>query len=242
VASSLPAEVPERFNQRCDWKKRFMFNDVLRGSRVAFIVWALSLFCLYVRLVPPYYFAAVLAAWTLYSLCRVSALFVKRSVTSSTDHSRRNALAYWLGAVGSSLLAPLPWMLVVSHAGTVWVSANEAVAVGKLRDLNHFQRQDAADHPEKGFACALSLVEYAEPPNRSGRDMTRTQSGYNFAIINCRLAKGTVIHYQATAVPTRQGTTGFRPFCTDDSGEIWYDGSGSASKLSRVVRQKPARF
>lgn len=55
-----------------------MFEDVLRGSGVAFIVWALSRFWLYVGLVPPYYFAAVLAAWTLYSLYRVFAVFVKR--------------------------------------------------------------------------------------------------------------------------------------------------------------------
>ena len=213
-----------------------MFNDVLRGSRVAFIVWALSLFCLYVRLVPPYYFAAVLAAWTLYALYRVFALFVKRSVISSADYSSRNTLAYWLGAVGSSLLAPLLWMLAVSHAGTVWVSANEAVAVGKLRDLNRFQRKYAADHPEKGFACALSLlIAYS-----SYHDSVVQQilSGYNFAITNCRLdANGTVIHYQATAVPIKRGTTGFRAFCTDDFGELWYDTSGSGSKclLSRTL-------
>lgn len=72
MLSSLPAAVPERLNQRYDWHKRFMFNDVLRGSRVAFIV-GVSLFCLYVKLVPAYYFAAVLAAWTLYSLYRVFA-------------------------------------------------------------------------------------------------------------------------------------------------------------------------
>jgi len=91
-----------------------MFNEVLRGSLVAFVVWALSVFCLYLRLVPTYYFAAILGAWMLYSLYRVSVLFAKRSV-DSTDHSRRNDLAYWLGAVASSLLAPLLWILVVSR-------------------------------------------------------------------------------------------------------------------------------
>lgn len=211
-----------------------MFNDVLRGSLVGFIVCALSLLCLY--RVPAYYFAAVLAGWMLYSLYRVVALLAKRSVTSSTDHSRRNALAYWLGAVGSSLVAPLLWMLVVPHVATVWESANEAVALGKLRDLSNFQRKYAADHPENGFACALPFLESVEPPNRTdeestGSPMTSTHSGYNFAIINCRLdAKGRVIHYQATAVPIKQGTTGFRAFCTDDSGELWYDGSGSVSQ------------
>jgi hypothetical protein len=231
--------------QEMRWRE--VLNELLRGSRVAFIVAALSLFCLYVRLVPPYYFAAVLAAWTPYSLYRVYALFVKRSVTAPTDHSRRNALAYWLGAVGSSLLAPLPWMLVVPHVATVWVRANEAAAVGKLRDLNDFQRKYAADHPENGFTCALSLPEAAEPPNRTDHESTRfpvtsTQFGYNFAIINCRVdAKGTVIHYQATAVPIKQGTTGFRAFCTDDSGGLWYDRSGSASQCSLLQHSLPSQ-
>lgn len=117
----------------------------------------------------------------------------------------------------------IAYILVVSP-GRVWVSANEAAAVGKLRDLNDFQRKYAAAHLEKGFACTLSLLKSAEPRNRTDHDMTSTQFGYNFAIINCRLdAKGRVIHYQATAVPIKQGTTGFRAFCTDDSGELWYD-------------------
>ncbi len=124
----------------------------------------------------------------------------------------------------------IAYILVVSP-GRVWVSANEAAAVGKLRDLNDFQRKYAAAHLEKGFACTLSLLKSAEPRNRTDHDMTSTQFGYNFAIINCRLdAKGRVIHYQATAVPIKQGTTGFRAFCTDDSGELWYDRKGSASQ------------
>jgi hypothetical protein len=91
-----------------------MINEVIRGSFVAFIVWALSLVCLYIRLLPTYYFAAVLAVWMMYALYRVALLFTKR-VTPMEIHSRRDALAYWLGAVGSSLLAPPLWMLVVSR-------------------------------------------------------------------------------------------------------------------------------
>ena len=92
-----------------------MFKEMLRGSVFAFTVWTLSIFCLYRRLVPAYYFAAILGGWTLYSLYRLLKLFVKGSVTSYTEDSRRSDLAYWLGAVGSSLLAPLLWMLVVSQ-------------------------------------------------------------------------------------------------------------------------------
>lgn len=72
--------------------------------------------------------------------------------------------------------------------------------------------------------------------NRTDRDMTSTQSGYNFAIMSCRVdAKGTVIHYEATVVPVKQGTTGFRAFCTDDSGELWYDGGKAGSKCLSLL-------
>jgi len=92
-----------------------LLNDVLRGSLVAFVVWALSLLCLYLRLVPTYYFAAILAGWMLYALYRVFAHFARRSAATSGDNPRREALGYWLGAVGSSVLAALLWMLVVTQ-------------------------------------------------------------------------------------------------------------------------------
>jgi hypothetical protein len=92
-----------------------MFNEIVRGSVVAFVLWALSLIGLYARLVPTYYFATALGAWMLYALYRVFLLFSKRSATSSPDHSRRDALAYWLAPVGSSLFVPLLWILIVSH-------------------------------------------------------------------------------------------------------------------------------
>ena len=92
-----------------------MLDEILRGSYFALILCGLSLFCLFSKLVPTYYFAAILAAWVLYSLYRVFALFVKRSSALPDDRSRGDVLAYWFGAIGSSVLAVLLWMLVVSQ-------------------------------------------------------------------------------------------------------------------------------
>lgn len=92
-----------------------MINEILRGSLIAFVIWALSVFSLYKRLVPTYFFAAVLGAWFLYSAYRLLALIARRSATPGPDRLDKDAVAYWLGSVGSSLLAPLLWMLVVSH-------------------------------------------------------------------------------------------------------------------------------
>jgi hypothetical protein len=111
--------------------------------------------------------------------------------------------------------------------------ANEAVAVGKLRHINTLQTKYAAAHPQKGFACELPLLRYLEPLERAGYDPSEflalgTHAGYKIALRNCHAdAAGLVVHYQVTAVPTERGVTGFRAFCTDDTGQLWYDADGS---------------
>jgi len=64
------------------------------------------------------------------------------------------------------------------------------------------------------------------------------KSGYKFAVFNCRTDVKTVVtHYEATAVPTEQGKTGLRAFCTDESGVICYDQQGSAPGCLASRRQ-----
>ena len=71
-----------------------MFNEILRGSLIAFVIWALSVFCLYNRLVPTYYFAAVLGAWFLYSAYRLFALTARRSATPAWIAQEKDAIDY----------------------------------------------------------------------------------------------------------------------------------------------------
>lgn len=114
--------------------------------------------------------------------------------------------------------------------------ANEAAAVSKLRAVATLQSKFASTHAAKGFACELPLLRTAENQGDGVDDdygplrflTTATGAGYKFVIGNCYAdAKGVVAHYQVTAVPIEQGTTGFRAFCTDDSGLLWYDPEGS---------------
>jgi hypothetical protein len=112
--------------------------------------------------------------------------------------------------------------------------ANEAAAVSKLRTLVTLQTAYAATHSEKGFTCELPLLKPEKRGQEAGYDplsflTTPMHAGYKFALANCYAdAKGVVVHYQATAVPVERGTMGFRAFCTDDSGSLWYDEAGSA--------------
>ena len=94
-----------------------MATEVLKGSLVAFAIVALSILCLFDMSVPQYCFAAVLAAWMLYSVYRICKLLAKRPVPLPADGSYGEALAFWLAALGSSLLAPLLWMLAVYEIG-----------------------------------------------------------------------------------------------------------------------------
>jgi hypothetical protein len=114
--------------------------------------------------------------------------------------------------------------------------ANEASAVSKLREVMTAERKFAAAHESKGFTCELPLLKRPASEKPDGYDplwfaATGRSSGYEFALGNCRGdKKGVVVHYEGTAAPIEHGRTGFRAFCTDDSGLLWYDPDGSATK------------
>jgi hypothetical protein len=111
--------------------------------------------------------------------------------------------------------------------------ANEAVSVARLRTINRLQAAYSAAHPSEGFACELSRLKAAERPKDSDDDpeeflVSGTRTGYRFVIVNCRASDtGVVNHYQIAAVPIELGRSGFRAFCTNDSGLLWYDSDGS---------------
>jgi len=91
-----------------------MLIHALRGSLVAFALCFLSLVCLTLihLMVPPIYFALALGVWAVYSAYRLLESF--RSGTNDSNATRdRAALAYWSGALASSLVAPLIWVLMV---------------------------------------------------------------------------------------------------------------------------------
>jgi hypothetical protein len=111
-------------------------------------------------------------------------------------------------------------------------AANEAAAVSKLRTIHELQTKYAVAHPQVGFSCELPLLN-SERPLKDSDDSplrfldTGVLAGYKFAIGNCsRNPEGVVVHYEVIAFPVAQGTTGFRAFCADDTGVLWYDEAG----------------
>lgn len=113
--------------------------------------------------------------------------------------------------------------------------ANEVVSVSKLRPINTLQSDCASAHPTKGFACELPPLKSLSARKDTDYDsehflVSGVQYGYKFAVASCQADPAQrMIHYQLTAVPVDPGKSGFRAFCTDDSGVIWSDEDGSAS-------------
>jgi hypothetical protein len=136
--------------------------------------------------------------------------------------------------MGGLLLAGLLFLIVVPRLDGPHSRqhAHEAVAVGKLRTVIELQSKYAAAHAETGFACELAPLKPTEQRDDADYDptgflTTGTWAGYRFALDGCQVDKrGVVAHYQASAVPIERGTTGFRAFCTDETGIVRYDNSG----------------
>lgn len=118
------------------------------------------------------------------------------------------------------------------------IAANESSAVGSMRTINTSEITYNSTYPNVGFACTLGALG----PPASGASATSTaaglldanlaagnKSGYSFTPGTCNTSGGTTVDYQWKADPQTAGTTGQRSFCTDNSGVIKYDASGSSA-------------
>jgi len=123
----------------------------------------------------------------------------------------------------------------VDSGRNLHLAANEASAVVTLRTLTELQQQFATAHLAVGFSCDLGALKaensVTERKFLEGFLASGESSGYSFLLSDCESdAKGVVKHYRTTAIPRAFGKTGIRAFCTDQSGVVWFDESGSPSK------------
>lgn len=142
------------------------------------------------------------------------------------------------------LFAVLVFLSPSFHDKYFGVAKYEADAVGSLAKINSLEKQYAASHPDKGFACELVVLR----PQESGTDtsgqvsglLNGQRGGYKFAFAACTPeTNGIVTQYQIFAVPVRPGVTGIRAFCTDRTGKLFYDLNGSASECLALRREIP---
>jgi hypothetical protein len=157
--------------------------------------------------------------------------------TPRTDLIRsRLRRTFWIPLCFLAVL--FAFFLVLSppfHDKYFGVAKYESAAVGSLRNIYELENVYATAHPDEGFACQLKQLQLTDDkPGADGHRMNLLTSewfGYKFDLVGCTQEKnGVFSHYQVTAVPVKPGATGVRAFCTDQSGNIFFDHTGSGSE------------
>jgi type IV pilus assembly protein PilA len=119
------------------------------------------------------------------------------------------------------------------------MAANEASAVGSLRTINTAEVTYSTTYPTVGFGALATLggtaancagATYASSAKACLIDdvlaTTAVKSGYNFT---ATAGTGTpAVTYTSLAVPSVNGQSGQRAFCSDQSGVIRFNGGGTA--------------
>ena len=121
------------------------------------------------------------------------------------------------------------------------ISANESSAVGGIRTINTAAVTYAADYPNVGFSTSLEALGGSTPCTASPTTAclidqvlaSGNKSGYTFTYEASDSNGDQVMDaYSVQAVPVTPGTTGFRSFCSDETGVIRYTTSEPCTKES----------
>ncbi len=119
------------------------------------------------------------------------------------------------------------------------MAANEASAVGSLRTINTAEVTYSTTYPTVGFGALATLggtaancagATYASSAKACLIDdvlaTTAVKSGYNFTATAGSGAPA--VTYSSLAVPSVNGQSGQRAFCSDQSGVIRFNPGGTA--------------
>jgi type IV pilus assembly protein PilA len=146
------------------------------------------------------------------------------TATNARVKKRRSLVLPILGVVTFVLIVAAIW---IPHNMVSRVARDEVSAMESLRALTNLELRYATAHPSKGFTCDFGLLKTEASSNgkqtHEGFLFSDSFEGYKFSLTGCEVdAKGVAIRYKATAVPLLPGKTGFRAFCTDQTGELRY--------------------
>src|SRR2546421_12872787 len=121
--------------------------------------------------------------------------------------------------------------------------ANEASAVASLRVINTAAVTFSITYPDLGFPAQLTTLGGANPCTASSTQACLiddilaqgTKSGYSFVWTGDGFVPS--INFVVAATPQVIGASGQRMFCTDQTGVIHYDPTGSGCTSASVVLQ-----
>ncbi|MGB9433664.1 MAG: prepilin-type N-terminal cleavage/methylation domain-containing protein [Candidatus Acidiferrum sp.] len=119
------------------------------------------------------------------------------------------------------------------------MAANQSSAVGSLRTINTAMVTYSTNYPGVGYAATLAVLGGAASSCTGATSATSAQA----CLIDNVLATGTksgyvfaaaggggvpAVTYTSLATPQVQGQTGQNAYCSDQSGVLYYNGSGTA--------------
>jgi len=165
----------------------------------------------------------------------------RSEIRSSNGRLTGNGMATAGLVMGYGMIAMIPFILIIAAIAIpnllrARISANEASAVASLRTLNTAELSYQSEYPKVGFACSLPALGGHGPSAPSAdhaqlideRLASGWKNGYGFEIRNCIYDAVDGNKYQVVAYPRARHQSGVRAFCSDQSGVIKFDASGSA--------------
>jgi hypothetical protein len=118
--------------------------------------------------------------------------------------------------------------LAVRTVGGLMMLGYVDSAIGRVRVISAAEAEFAKLHPELGYTCTLSQLPHTDEISRLLRQ-DLIDNGYAFEIAGCQTVstERPISTYNITARPLN---TGQPAFCSDQSGLLMSDQSGSIAK------------
>ena len=144
-------------------------------------------------------------------------------LAATRDKSKRGRLALILVA---PVLIVVAWFAFRTVRGWMALGYVDS-AIVRVRAVGAAEAQFAKAHPETGYTCTISQLPQDELVARLARG--GIDNGYAFGIIGCQTSDPQKPNsvYQITARPLHSWLPAF---CSDASGVLRYDDSGSIEK------------
>jgi len=134
-----------------------------------------------------------------------------------------------LGYVGPAVI---PVVLIIAAIAIpnllrARMAANEAAAIRSVGVLVVSEVSYSSSHPDAGYTC--SLTDLADAGLIDKRLASGQAYGYVFELLRCHAGAGSRANatYQVVAYPVVRDQSGRRSFCSDESGKIQADVTGS---------------
>ena len=141
--------------------------------------------------------------------------------------------------LGYSVIALLPIILIIAAIAIpnllrARIAAIESSAVRSVRQIHAAEATYYLANPGTGYTCALSDLAGSGRASSivkarliDERLASGTKFGYQFVVQNCVRPDNGEGKYQIVAYPVSRNQSGVRAFCSDESGVVKFDASGS---------------